>query len=174
MDEQEIKNKRLDVASAAEWANERLSLRDLKTSLRSTELKSTFELFSRRPTEKQKSDLVVTLCQKRTDILRRSGCKFDCKLDGRILCFYLSVLGDGLSHDASYGFFSEEEEQSPWDTWLFYEVGDVEGNGGWQETCLYSWVPSPIVPMINEIIDDDPHNVWIWAKKLEKKLGINV
>ena len=60
-------------------------------------------------------------------------------------------LADGAAEYASFGFF-DVDNVPPWDTWI-----------SMFEKYLISWVPAPLIGMVQEGLDVNPEQCILWV-----------
>jgi hypothetical protein len=126
----------------------------LRHQLRSEALRDLAESLARVGTDH--AAIVERVADRRSQLLRSSGTHLDSPVPGlhggRLLVFAPEDnLACGAAEYASMGFF-DVDNVPPWDTWIAM-FGKY----------LVSWVPSQIVPLVQEGLDVNPEQCILWS-----------
>lgn len=116
-----------------------------------------------------------------TLVVARSELLYQGQDDGRVLgnsstqgrllvCQLYSTLFDGASEAESKGFF-DVDDVPPWDTWIWFGALEMTGRENYASSDydyhLLSWVPSPLVELVEEGIAVNAFGVLAWAKDID-------
>ncbi len=113
---------------------------------------------------------VENLCRHRHDRIKHQNVSSNSSAAlGRCLVFDTEQsLFDGSSSNVSGGFF-DVNNAPPWDTWILYRIEDnnIPGKFNSWSSYLVTWVPVPMVDIVQDAIDVNPEQCLAWASDID-------
>jgi hypothetical protein len=147
-----------EIWEAATWCGQRYRADD-PNSLRSGEFQPNLEdcvSFD------QLKAAVRRICIQRRRVLSKSKPP-PYRFPGRLLlCEYNLSIASGESESCSGGFF-DLLDHPPWDTWVGVFQIDNSQRPSQQIEILVSWVPSALIPQVDQGIIANPYECIYWA-----------
>jgi hypothetical protein len=126
--------------------------------------------------QRQWQQHVEQLAMKRAALLHTQDTSFlqllQLRPGGRLLAFDLQgTLSDGAAKLATQGFFDDDNVPA-WDTWISYVVAITVSSTSWHpfDSYLLSWVPEPLVDVVEAGIYVNPEKCIRWAAHLDTQL----
>jgi len=165
------------LAETRAWCAPRVSLSDPAGCLRATSLRpSNYQPWRREEalyngryrwgTLNEAQETVNGLAQRRADLLRAEGvypADMNDASGGRLVALFPEDSGDyGLTADAT-GYFMDDSDVFPWDTWVWCDSDSRMGDNGYMNLALFCWIPALFVPAIEAAITVDPHSCFSWV-----------
>jgi len=149
------------LAEAIAWCNPRASSHDPKNCLRNGSWLPSY--FS-----EDRINLVNSVVAARRYCLPEqqiTPVRFTDDLKGGKLLVYFpdAELSDGAAEVASRGFFDVHNAPA-WDTWVGLFEDDVRGPDLSYKTYLISYVPEPLVKLVNDGVEVNPEECIMWLE----------
>ena len=162
----------LSLRDVGRWLEYSLNASDPMDSLRTSYLKPSVEDWEFVNFDKYFLAELQDVRMKRKELLKVRNVPDCSRSKGRILCFYPELsLKDAVAGKVSLGYF-DDSDCPPWDSWIHYDVEDLEQYHNVEYSCLLSLVPDSLVPIVDKAILEDTYDCLVWADKLEKELSI--